>query len=105
MVEDDEVASVQGFRKSIPPGRSLVALCAGVPKAVVGVEIAHDEGVINVGGEEQVKVGTVSWGAGGCGWDINIVDVEGRLTIVDGEALVLDGGVTREEVVCGKGGV
>ena len=52
MVEDDEVASVQGFRKSIPPGRSLVALCAGVPKAVVGVEITHDEGRVGrrVGG-------------------------------------------------------
>ena len=32
-------------------------------------------------------------------------DIEGRLAIVDGEPLVLDGRVTREEVVCGKGGV
>ena len=105
MVEDDEVASVQGFRKSIPPGRCLVALCVGIPQAMVGVEVTHDEGVIIVGGEEQVKVGAVYGGTGGCGRDIDVVDIEGRLAIVDGEPLVLDGRVTREEVVCGKGGV
>ena len=105
MVEDDEVASVQGFRKSIPPGRCLVTLCVGIPQAMVGVEVTHDEGVIIVGGEEQVNVGAVYGGTGGCGRDIDVVDIEGRLAIVDGEPLVLDGRVTREEVVSGKGGV
>ena len=62
MVEDNEVASVQGFRKSIPPGRCLVALCVGIPQAMVGVEVTHDEGVIIVGGEEQFTGGEVREG-------------------------------------------
>ena len=101
MVEHDQTAGVQGFRQSIPPGSSLVALGVGVPRAVVGVEVTHDEGVIIVGGEEEVEIGTVAGGARGSGGNVDVDDIEGGLVVGDGEALVLDDGVTREQMIGG----
>ena len=43
---------------------------------MVGVEVTHDEGVIIVGGEEEVEIGTVAGGAGGGGGNVDVNDIE-----------------------------
>ena len=48
-----------------------------VPRGVVSVEVAQDDGVI-LDMEESGEGGGVARGAGGVRWDVDVVDVDGN---------------------------
>ena len=70
----------------------------------MGIEVPHDDGIILMGAEQGVEVGPVPcWAAGDWG-DVDVDDVELNVINYEGDSLVLNDGVTREQLVGGQGG-
>ena len=68
------------------------------------IEVSHGNSVILMGAEQGVKVGPIPCCAAGDRGDVDVDDVWLNVINYKGDSLMLNDGVTREQLVGGQGG-